>query len=237
MVKSISAVTKLNLKNSKLAYLIVGIILATQIIQNNIVKLIMAANGVYSSVDDVIIGAGAYAWLLPVLVAVFIPTLHFRKMMNLGAKRGNFLWGALCAEVILVVAVAIFNTALFYLVDIPMYATGYFPIVANPIELFGWTSHGMVIGFLRQTAFLLLVTSAVHTLTAAQGKWYGFAADIAIVAIISVFTPIAPLREALLWFFNLIIFTSAASWQIAACLILAAGIYALNKPILARKII
>ena len=102
---------------------------------------------------------------------------------------------------------------------------------------FGWLNNGVVVAFFRQFAFLFLFASAIHTLAAAQDKWYGWAADILIVAIISVFTPIAPLRASLVWFFNLIIFNSNAFLQIAACLILAIAIYSLNKLILARKTI
>jgi hypothetical protein len=74
-------------------------------------------------------------------------------------------------------------------------------------------------------------------MTAAQDKWYGWVADVLIVAIISVFTPIEPLRASLVWFFNLIIFHSNTFLQIAAYLILATAIYSLNKLILARKAI
>ena len=105
----------------------------------------------------------------------------------------------------------------------------------NPIYWFGWINNGPVIAFFQQFAFLLFFAVFIHTLTAIQDKWYGWATDIIIIAIISVFTPIAPLREKLIWFFTLIIFSSNALLQIIACLILSAAVYPLNKIIFARK--
>ena len=111
------------------------------------------------------------------------------------------------------------------------------PIRAEwPFGVLGWMGNGPVVAFIQQFAFLLLLAAVIHTLTAAQDKWYGWAADILIIAVIAVFTPIAPLRASLAWFFNLIIFQSAYI-QIPACLVLAAAVYSLNKPILARKAI
>jgi len=67
----------------------------------------------------------------------------------------------------------------------------------------------------------------------AQTRWYGWVADVIIVAIISVFTPIAVLRSAEVWFFRLIIF--GTPWlQVVACLVLATGFYALSMPLLNR---
>jgi hypothetical protein len=102
---------------------------------------------------------------------------------------------------------------------------------------FGWHNNGVIVAFLRQFAFLFLLATFVHTLTAIQDKLYGWVTDVLIVAIISVFTTIAPLRASLVWFLNLIIFHPNAFLQIAACLILATAIYSLNKLILARKAI
>ena len=58
-----------------------------------------------------------------------------------------------------------------------------------------------------------------------------------IVAIISVFTPIAPLRAALAWFFNMIIFHDAATIQILSCLIVGVALYAASLVPIKRKLI
>jgi hypothetical protein len=102
---------------------------------------------------------------------------------------------------------------------------------------FGWLNNGVVVAFFQQFAFLFLFAIFVHTLVAVQDKWYGWVADVLIVAIISVFMLIAPLRVSLVWFLNLIIFNSNTFLQIAVCLVLATAIYSLNKLIFVRKAI
>jgi hypothetical protein len=101
----------------------------------------------------------------------------------------------------------------------------------------GWGAHGFIVFFLQQFAFLFLSAVFAHTLTAMQGKWYGWALDIALSAVICVFPPIAPLREALADYFHLILINSNALLQIAACLAIGAALYLLNRPVLARKAI
>lgn len=61
-----------------------------------------------------------------------------------------------------------------------------------------------------------------------QTKWYGWVADLLIVAIISVFTPIPILREAEIFLFRFTIFQQPAIIHIAVCLILAFIVYITN---------
>jgi len=84
---------------------------------------------------------------------------------------------------------------------------------------------------------LFLLASFVHTLVSIQDKWYGWVTDVVLIAIISVFTPIAPLRAVLVVFFNMIIFHPNALLHILNCVGIGLIIYALNKPIYARKAI
>ena len=70
-------------------------------------------------------------------------------------------------------------------------------------------------GFFSQFSFLLLTEAVIHTLVFMQTKWYGWAADLLIVAIISVFTPIPVLREAEIFFFRFTIFERPAIIHIA----------------------
>jgi hypothetical protein len=188
------------------------------------------------------ISVGNYLWLLLVMAAIFIPAKNFRRIINLGGKRGNFFWGSLVTYAILACAVSLVNVVFNYGFDrlfeaSPNFDRSYFGGVINLTEVFGWTRYGAVVAFLQQFAFLFLFAVFVHTLTASQDKWYGWAADVASVAIISVFTPIAPLRAALVWFFRAILFHPNALFQIIFCLVLAAAIYSLNRPIFSRKAI
>ena len=234
MCKSIFNIAKLNFKNLKVPYLVTGIIVLLMLAQT-IVDMLIINNNLEISV-------GCYLWLLPIMAAIFIPAKNFRRIVNLGGKRWNFFWGSLMAYAILACVISFVNVLFNFAFDPLIETSGSFdPVflggIANLIEVFGWTRYGPVVAFFQQFAFLFLFSVFVHTLTAAQGKWYGWTADVLIVAIISVFTPIKPLREAEAWFFNLILFHSNALLQITACMVLAMGIYALNKPIFARKAI
>ena len=234
MCKSIFNIAKLNLKNIDVPYWVTGITALLILVQTIIDTIIINNNSEIS--------VGCYLWMLPVMAAIFIPAKNFRRIVNLGGKRGNFFWGSLMTYAILACVVSFVNVLFNFVFD-PLIETsgGFDPVflggIANLIEVFGWTRYGAVVAFLQQFAFLFLFSVFVHTLTAAQGKWYGWAADVLIVAIIAVFTPIKPLRDAEAWFFNLILFHPNALLQIAACMILSTGLYALNKPIFSRKAI
>jgi hypothetical protein len=237
MISKSLVVAKTNFRNIKLAKVITAIVLGSVLVQD-IVFLILDRAGVFSNAEgNMTVSIGNYLFLLIILGAVYIPTLNFRKMINLGAKRTDFFYGCLATYVIMAAAVSLLCVVLFYTYDSYVTSTFYRGGTMDVLYWFGWLNNGPAVAFFRLFVFLLLLASAIHTLAAAQDKWYGWATDILIIAIISVFTPIAPLRAALVWFFNLIIFNPNAFLQITACLILAAAVYSLNKFIFARKII
>jgi len=228
-------IAKINFRNSRLAYILTAIVFFAVVLQD-IVFLILNATGVYSgNADNTTVGVGNYLLLLVVLCAVFIPSRNFYKMMNLGGKRADFFSGCAVTYVILAAAVSLAVLLMYYTYEPLIIAMYYKGGHLSVLQAFGWLSNGPVVAFFRQFAFLFLAAAVIHTLTAIQDKWYGWITDVVIVAIISVFTPIAPLRAALVWFFNMIIFHPSAWVQIVVCLVLAASIYMINKPVLARK--
>jgi hypothetical protein len=240
MCKIIWKTAKINLKNLKAPYVITAVT-AALLLANLIVYVILTLNGVNTS-DQGFISGGNALWLLPVLAGIHIPAKNFRRTISLGGKSRNFFWGSLECYAILSAVASFFNVLIFCTIDTFIQKAGYFDanfffFFVNLVEVFGWIRHGVIAAFFQQFAFLFLFAVFTHTLTAMQDKWYGWAADILLVAIISVFTPIAPLRSALAWFFNLILTHSNSFLQIFACLILATAIYSLNKPIFARKAI
>ena len=229
-------VAKINFRNIKLAYIYTAIVFFGVIIQD-IVFIFLDLFGVYSgNQDNTTVAIGNYLFLIVIFGAVFIPSLNFRRMMNLGGKRANFFTGCAVTYLIMTAAVSLAGIIIYYTYDRFVTLAYYSGGSLNVLDVFGWMGNGPVVAFFQQFAFLALFASVAHTLTAAQDKWYGWAADVIIVAIISVFTPIAPLRRALVAFFYLIIF-SPALLQIVSCLVLAAAVYMLNKLILARRVI
>ncbi len=251
MNKQAWAITKLNLKNIKTPYFVTALIFAVIFVSNVVYTILAYTRGLTG--QQISPSSGSYFWLLIIMAAVFIPTKNFRRIVNLGGKRDGFFWGSLSCYAILAVAVTIANTLLYYTYERFLVSTGYYAsfeafmqnhalmdnhfISVDVVEVFGWLGNGAVIAFIQQFAFLFLLASVVHTLTAMQDKWYGWMTDAIIAAILGVFIPIAALRAWLLVFFNLIIFNSNPFIQITACMILAIVIYMLSKPIFARKAI
>jgi hypothetical protein len=250
MSKKAWAITKLNLKNITSPCVTTGIIFITIFLQQCVYAIIMAAGGKASQLSP---SAGVYLWLLAIMAAVHIPTKNFRRITNLGGKRDSFFAGGIVTLAVLSGLISVANTGYHYVIDGFFINTGKFLgyeafiqdtslidgnyIVVNLIELFGWSSHGIFIAFIQQFAFLLLLSVSIYTLTAMQDKWYGWVTDAVIAAVLATFIPIAPLREWLLKFFDLIIFNTNAAIQITACMILSAAIYSLNKIVFARKLI
>jgi len=206
--------------------------------------------------NQTIISFGNYLWLLPLMAGIFIPARNFRRLINLGGKRENFFWGSLMAHSIMAAIISFTNTIIFYVLDRPIIRAEYFHPIRTPgdaafvmgqpghiggavnlVEVFGWIQNGFVFAFLQQFALLFLIATFAHTLTAIQDKWYGWLTSVALIAIISVFSPIPMLRGALVWFFNLIIFHDIAVLQIVACIVIGMAIYMINKPVLSRKAI
>jgi len=223
-------VAGINSRNLKLAYIITGIVMLSTVIQD-IVYAILAQYGKYPGAYSSNVGTGNYLYLFVLLSAIFIPALNFRKMMNLGGKRNDFFKGSFVCYIIMTASVSLASLVLYYTYD--RFMIRFYSGRLNLLDTFGWAGHGPVIAFFQQFMFLLLLAAFVHTLVCMQDRWYGWATDAVIVAIISVFTPLATFRAVLVRFFNLIIFGNPYL-QIVSCLILAIVFYVLSKPVLNR---
>ncbi|MDR1066410.1 MAG: hypothetical protein LBL35_03105 [Clostridiales bacterium] len=231
MNKRVWAIAKLNLKNIKAAYFVTGLFFVLMIVEI-IVETIWALEGD----DNTGISLGWYLWTTVMLAAVLIPARNFKRVANLGGKRDDFRRGGLAVYAILSGATAFASTIVYYALDRTIFQGGKYGHTLSAPDIFGWAAHGAIAAFFQQFAFLLLLAMFIHTLTSIQDKWYGWAVDIALVAIISVFTPIAPLRSVLAGFFRIILFSPPSS-QIAVCSTLVVALYALSKLIYARKAI
>jgi hypothetical protein len=216
MNKTIQGIVKINLKQVKAAYWVTGVVLLLTIAQM-IVFAIIALEG------DNDMPFGNYLVLLPLLAAILIPARNFTKLMNLGGKRMDFFKGCILSYLPVVLAVSLLCVALRFILDPLMLVD--LESSLNLLDAFGFMRRGAVVAFFQMSAFLLVFCCVLHSLTLAQGHWYGWAADILIIAIISVFTPIAPLRAVLVWFFRMIIFHESALVQIVSCVVFGAVVY------------
>lgn len=228
-MKTALNMAKINLKQTRISYFISGLVLLL-VLANDIVSM-----AIVGQENNITIALGDYLYLLPLLMAVFIPALHFPKLMHLGGKRLDFFRAGIMAYLPAVALVSLVSIVLHLTLDQLMLRK--IAGVISLLDVFGFMARGPVVAFLQMGAFLTLFCCVLHTLTLIQGRWYGWVVDILIIAVISVFTPIAPLRAVLVWFFNLIIFHDLALVQICSCLILAAAIYCASLiPIKSKQI-
>jgi len=229
------SIAKLNWRNIKVAYLVAGICAGAMALQLIVAGILLAYGINIIGDDNFSISLAWYTWLVVAIAAIVIPLGNFPRIINLGATRRDFFWGSALTYAVLAGAASAVVTVFTYAVDHPLTRWGSLGSFGTAPDVFGWVSNGPVVAFFQQWAFLLVLAGFVHTLVAAQNKWYGWLADVVIIAIISVFTPIAPLRHGEAWFFNLILFHPSPWLQIGSCLVLAAAFYALSWPILARR--
>jgi len=229
-------IAKLNLQNVNAAWIASAIVFGAIFLQNA-AYVVLALCGFDMSYQS-ILGSANFLYLLLLLCALLIPTRNFRKQINLGAKRSDYCWGCLCTYVLLALGISLVNMLLFCAFELPVLASGLVESSRlNLMDVWGWTTHGPVIAFIQQFAFLFLAAVFFHTLASLHDWWVGWGVDVLIIAIISVFTPIEPLRNVLYGFFQAILFHPNALLQIIVCLVLGGGLYALNKLLLSRRVV
>jgi len=185
-------------------------------------------------------------WLLPFMMAVVIATVNFRRIINLGGNRDNYFWGSLLTYIMLAGGISLITTASHFTIESVLERSHFFGealyggTIRNVTTEFSGAAINPVVAFIQQFSLLLLLSVFAHTLAAAQGKWYGWAANIGIAFIVAhtvyIIAPSEPIAPTLLGrFFTLISGHPSAAMQIFACLALAIVVYALNKLIFAGK--
>lgn len=174
---------------------------------------------------------GNYAWLLAVMTPFFFVFYDYTKLMHLGTSKKDYFIGSLSAYSLVALVASLATTAIFILID-PLNHT---QTVVNMMDLCGWTANGVLVAFLQQTVFLLLTMIFLHVMLSMQPYWYGWLMDSVLVAIICIFTPIAPLRHILVEFFKSIMFNGNALIHIGICIFLCAVLSVIGINVLKRK--
>ncbi len=183
------------------------------------------------SSGDVVLSNGNYTWLLAVLTPFFFVFYDFTKLMHLGASKKDYFFACLIGYGFLAFCISLVNTGIHRLID-PVYPA---QTVINMMDVCQWTENGIVVAGLQQMFFLLLVMVFLHVLLSMQAHWYGWLADALLVAMICIFTPVAPLRAVLAGFFQMIMFNSNAVLHICICLLLSAALSLGGLVVLKRK--
>lgn len=184
-----------------------------------------------SSDSKIALSNGNYTWLLAVMTPFLFVFYDYTKLIHLGTSKKDYFLGSLVSYGLMALVVSLANTAIRVLID-PLNHT---QMVINMMDLCGWTASGVFVAFLQQTAFLLLTMISLHVLLSLQPYWYGWLTDGVLVAIICIFTPIAPLRDILARFFKVIMFNNNALLHIGICLLLSAVLSLIGLTVLKRK--
>ena len=184
-----------------------------------------------TSSGDVVLSNGNYTWLLAVMTPFFFVFYDYTKLMHLGASKRDYFFGCLISYGILALGISLINTLIHLLID-PVYPA---QAVINMMDVCKWTENGIIIAGVQQMFFLLLVMIFLHVLLSMQPHWYGWLTDAILVAIICIFTPIAPLRGILAGFFRAIMLNSNAVLHIGICLLLSAALSFAGLLVLKRK--
>lgn len=184
-----------------------------------------------TSSGDVVLSNGNYTWILAAMTPFFFVFYDFMKLMHLGASKKDYYIGCLMGYGILAIGISLVNTFIHLVID-PVYPA---KTVINLMDVCGWTENGIFIAALQQAFFLFLVMIFLHVLLSMQSQWYGWLTDAILIAVISVFTPIAPLRRVLGGFFQMIMVNSNALLQIGSCLLLSALLSLAGLAVLKRK--
>ena len=174
---------------------------------------------------------GNYTWLLAVMTPFLFVFYDYTKLMHLGTSKKDYFLGSLASYGLMAFLVSLVNTGIHVLID-PLNRT---QTVINMMDLCGWTANGIFAAFIQQAVFLLLTMIFLHVLLSMQPYWYGWLTDGILVAIIFIFTPIAPLRHILAGFFKVIMFNSNALLHIGICLLLSAALSIIGLSVLKRK--
>ena len=208
----------------------------------SIVKRLLASNSISfiltalvvlcaTSSGEVVLSNGNYTWLLAVLTPFFFVFYDFKKLTHLGASKKDYYAGCLISYGFLAFCVSLANTLIHLLID-PLYPA---KTVINLMDVCKWTENGIVAAGFQQMCFLLLVMVFLHVLLSMQAHWYGWLTDAVLAAIICIFTPIAPLREILSGFFQIIMLNGNAILHIGVSLLLSAALSLVGLVVLKRK--
>ncbi len=204
-----------------------------RLLSSNKISFILTALVVLcaTSSGEVALSNGNYTWLLAVLTPFFFVFYDFTKLMHLGASKRDYFFGCLISYGFLALCISLVNTVVHMLID-PVYPA---QTVINLMDVCRWTENGVLVAGLQQMFFLLLVMIFLHVLLSMQTRWYGWLTDAVLVAVICVFTPIAPLRAVLGGFFQIIMFNGSAVLHIGVCLLLSAAFSLAGLAVLKRK--
>ncbi len=168
-------------------YVILGVV-AVSILSNIIVSLSTGPG------ENPQVSAANVLTVFLIFVGSILPLQLFKKVVNLGSTRKDYYYGILVVYVLSAAFFAVLNTVWFQLENsfIRSYETTY-----NILEIFGWSQFGITGMLIYQFGAYMLLLSLLSLLFSGIRHVLGWVIWVVILAAISVFTSIAPLRHKL----------------------------------------
>ncbi|AYY12574.1 hypothetical protein EF847_07505 [Actinobacteria bacterium YIM 96077] len=222
--------TRLSLSNLALAWAVLLACFALVTIPS-VIQVVQAGPDEYFD-NSYLLSSGNAFYVLIFIAPAVVALSHLMKVMYLNAAKETFLAGAVLLYALLAAAVSAANHAFHYTLDQSWEQT--FQVV-NLAAIFGWTDHGVLVGFLQQFAFMFLVAIAVHTLASLQRSWVGWLVDLMLIGLFSASLVTEPLVSVRSWLSEVLVSHSSAPVQIGSCLVAAALLYGIALKVLRRK--
>lgn len=186
---------------------------------NGIVGLFVAEQ------DNTIVSPANMLIIALIFMAIVIPLVSYRKLMNLGATRTDYYLGALSFYGLWAVGLSLFNVMWLPFEEQVIRS---FVGTLNILEVFHWDQFGYFGSFLYLLAASLLLMSLLHFLFSGLRHVLGWVAWVLLIAAIPIGTSIASLRHHVADGFIQLLFNDHLGQGVAlnialACLFLLGG--------------
>lgn len=215
-MRAISTVVKRILSSNRLSF---------------IITIVVVLCAVSSKDSSVALSNGNYFWLASLFIPFFSVLYAIPRLLHLGAEKRDCYIGSLCSYCVIALVVSLLNTFVCLFID----PINKLQTVINLMNVCRWMENGVLIAFLQQTVFLLLLMLFIHVMIELQHFWFGWLIDILLVAGLAVSMPIAPLRSMVASFFSIIMVNGNAIIQISSCLILSVLFAFISLVLIKRK--
>ena len=224
------SVTRLCLRNLTGVSLVVLVVVAVVTIPS-VIQVVQAGPDEYF--EKSYLPSSGNAWYAVVLIApAAVAWGHLPKVMHLNASKDTFLVGAVLLHALLAGAVSAVNLAFFSTLDRSWAQT--FQVV-NLAQTVGWTGNGLLVSFVQQSAFLLLVALVAHWLTSIHRSSVGWLVDLGLVTLLGLSLAIEPLASGRTLVTDLLVTHESAVVQVTSCLVAAAMMCWVNLAVLRRQ--
>lgn len=150
-------------------------------------------------------GGNILILILPI-IATLLPLIYYKRIVHLGASRGQYFKGLLLVFAVYAAAMALINS-IWYVLEGNVIGNNTNPV--NLIVAFHWNDFGPAGAFLYQTAFYLMVMALLSMLVSGYYHPAGWLLWALFIAAIPVGTAIPSLRIHVVSFFRALLFNGS----------------------------